>query len=311
MKLVCVLVTYNRLDNLKIALQHYESQTNKNFTLVIVDNNSTDGTKQYLEAWKQTASEFQKDVIFLPSNSGGSGGFYTGEKYAMGLKPDWLFVADDDAYPSVDLFERFYNFITEDALSGNMSAICSTVYKPNGTDIDIYHRSWFTKQSFYKFKIVDAPLSLYENKDYFDIGSFSYVGTFLNYHVLLKAGLCNPKLFIFFDDSDHALRMRMYGRIIVVPQLKVIHDAQGSSSMDSEKFLSWRDYYRTRNLFYIQRKYFKSTLPYSVTRFVLSTIYNYMTNIPCLRLSLQALYNGIMGHLGKHAIYRPPYKISK
>ena len=90
------------MDNLKIALQHYESQTNKNFTLVIVDNNSSDGTKEFLEGWKQTESEFQKEVIFLTSNTGGAGGFYAGERYALQLNPDWVYVSDDDAYPDIN-----------------------------------------------------------------------------------------------------------------------------------------------------------------------------------------------------------------
>lgn len=310
MKLVCILVTFNRITKLKKALEYYDNQTNCDFTLIVVDNQSTDGTNSYLESWKQIKKPYQKIVLTLDSNMGGSGGFYAGQQYAMKFEPDWIFVADDDAYPATDLFEKFMSYLSANNAHINFSAICAAVYKPNGKDIDIYHRSWFRSVYGYKFMIDDAPLEYYDRES-FEIGSFSYVGTFLNSKIIIKAGCCNPDFFIFYDDSDHAQRMKKYGKIIVLPKLKIIHDAYGSNNMNNETYLTWRDYYRTRNQFYIQKKYFKTTLLYSAFRFVLSIIKHYWNNKQCFLLLIHALKDGICGNLGKHPIYCPPYKIQK
>lgn len=308
MKLVCVLVTYNRLDNLKIALQHYENQTNKKFTLVIVDNNSSDGTKEFLEGWKQTESEFQKEVIFLPSNTGGAGGFYAGERYALQLNPDWVYVSDDDAYPEYQLFEKFSTFISYS--NEKYAAVSGTVYKSNGKDIDVNHRSLFVINKGYKFEIKAIPLEYYD-KETFETGVFTYVGTFLNGEVLRQVGLCNPNMFIFFDDSDHALRMKEKGKLIVVPSMKIVHDTKDGNVSGNENLFTWRDYYMKRNSFYIQMKYFKRAVPYNLVVFILRAIKHYYNNIPVLRFLFSAYFNGILGKLGKHPIYSPPFSIKK
>lgn len=308
MKLVCVLVTYNRLDNLKIALQHYENQTNKNFTLVIVDNNSSDGTKEYLKEWRNSLSDYKKEVILLPSNSGGAGGFFAGEKYAMELKPDWVYVSDDDAYPEYQLFEKFTTFIS--SCNDYYAAVCGTVYKGNGKDIDVNHRSWFRIDKGYKFVIREIPLEYY-NKETFETGVFTYVGTFLNGEVLRQVGLCNPNMFIFFDDSDHALRMREKGKLIVVPSMKIVHDTKDGNAFVGKNLFTWRDYYMKRNSFYIQMKYYKRAVPYSSILFILSAIKHYHNNISVLRFLFSACFNGLLGKLGKHPKYSPPFSIKK
>lgn len=48
MNIAVVLVTYNRLDCLKITLQRYASQTLQPAYVVVVNNASTDGTEAYL-----------------------------------------------------------------------------------------------------------------------------------------------------------------------------------------------------------------------------------------------------------------------
>lgn len=308
MKIVCVLVTYNRIDNLKKALQHYENQTNKNFTLVIVDNKSSDGTRDFLDEWRHTASGYEKHVIFLPSNSGGAGGFYAGERYALELNPDWVYVSDDDAYPECQLFEKFASFISDS--NENYAAVSGTVYKGNGKDIDVNHRSWFVIEKGYKFMIREIPLAYYR-KEMFETGVFTYVGTFLNGEVLRQVGLCNPNMFIFFDDTDHALRMRKKGRLVVVPSMKIVHDTKDGNAFAGKNLFTWRDYYMKRNSFYIQMKYFKRAVPYSLVMFLLSAIKHYYNNISVLRFLFSACLNGLLGKLGKHPIYSPPFSINK
>ena len=40
--------TYNRLELLKRAVQSVQNQTYKNFEIIIVDDNSSDGTQDFL-----------------------------------------------------------------------------------------------------------------------------------------------------------------------------------------------------------------------------------------------------------------------
>lgn len=62
LNLACVIVTYNRLNYLKKALDCYDQQTKMPNYLIIVDNHSTDGTSDYLDGWKKR--DMDLNVLF-------------------------------------------------------------------------------------------------------------------------------------------------------------------------------------------------------------------------------------------------------
>lgn len=86
-----VIVTYNRLEKLKIALKSYENQIFLPNYLIVVNNCSTDGTKEYLDCWEKEKNTIRKIVINTNENLGGSGGFYIGQKASMKLNVDWIY----------------------------------------------------------------------------------------------------------------------------------------------------------------------------------------------------------------------------
>ena len=137
-KVDVVVVTFNRLNKLKTALKCYESQTEPFRNLILVNNCSTDGTSEYINEWEKTITPFNKVIINSDENLGGSGGFYLGQCKAVELDADWVYVADDDAYPSQTMVEKFYDFINSNN-TDNISAICAAVYDMKGA-ICVEHR---------------------------------------------------------------------------------------------------------------------------------------------------------------------------
>ena len=83
MKIGAVVVTYNRLDKLKKALESFEKQLYLPAYVIVADNASTDGTAQYLRQWQKEDAGFEKIILTMESNMGGSGGFYVGIKRAI------------------------------------------------------------------------------------------------------------------------------------------------------------------------------------------------------------------------------------
>ena len=47
-----IVPTYNRLDSLKICLEHLEDQTTRNFEVIVVDDGSTDSTRAWMDAYQ-------------------------------------------------------------------------------------------------------------------------------------------------------------------------------------------------------------------------------------------------------------------
>lgn len=95
MKLLICLITYNRLDYTKKTLGYLWETMTDPYYLVVIDNNSTDGTKEYL---KSLAARLKVDkVLFNPEN------YYPGKAcniaWTEGLKeyqPTHLMRLDND-----------------------------------------------------------------------------------------------------------------------------------------------------------------------------------------------------------------------
>ena len=322
-----VIVTFNRLEKLKKTLRHYAGQTKSFRNLIIVNNCSTDGTKEYLSTLPSFFLRGQEkvcDVIIINAdeNLGGSGGFYLGEKKAMDLGADWVFVADDDAYAEPDMVEHFYQYIELHDTS-KTAAVCAAVHNMDGS-ICLYHRDTYTTEKAEGTGITDLLARKYVRKhseisDYdresFKVDILSYVGSFMNGKALKKVGLVNPDYFIYYDDTEHSFRLRKYGDIVVVPVIKIIHEGGAeSTNADGNVIVDWKQYYFTRNDMHMRLKYLPRTV-----------IQKYWFQLRCTigawlhhpevniyeQLERTAMWDAFFGRLGKHKLYRPGWKVTK
>lgn len=306
-----IVVTYNRLDKLKKALHHYEQQTSAFRNLIIVNNCSTDGTGEFLKEYcSQKHENFQTVLINTDENLGGSGGFYLGQKKALELNADWVMVADDDAYAAPDMVEQFYNFIEHNDTS-KISAVCAAVYTPNN-NISVYHRRRLSLHQINKFipkqKINTYNISLkeYDNKK-FPIDLLSYVGAFLNAKALKKNGLVNRRYFIYYDDSEHSLRLKKYGDLITVPAIKIKHDGEFEANSNNTA-ISWREYYIKRNITHMLLHHFPRTMIEEflfLFRCIIGAWFHNTTPNIYEQIDRNAKMDALLGKLGKHKIYKP------
>ena len=304
-RIVCVVVTFNRLAKLKKAIDAYEKQSMPFDTLVIVDNHSTDGTEQYLEEWGKSNSKlFNKHVIHLQENRGGSGGFYEGERYAMTLNPDWIFVADDDAYPELNMISKVCKYVKSHNTK-DVSAICSSVVSTDG-GISLGHRARYSVSMFGFFDVKPVGEEEYKQEE-FNCSFFSYVGTFMNVCKLKEVGLVNPNFFIYSDDAEHSLRLGNVGEIICLPYICVSHDSGvENESNTTNMIVSWRDYYLIRNQIYMLRLHFPLTLPRMIYVFLKSVI---RENAKKRDVYYSAIFDGIFGRLRLNNVYKPGWTL--
>lgn len=295
-----VIVTYNRIDKLKKALESYSNQTFLPQYIIVVNNSSTDGTDEFLKQWQQKAASYKKYVITMDENLGGSGGFYAGEKAAMKLDADWIMIADDDAYPESNYIARMMEFISQHD-SNNISVVCGSVLE-NGTYLN-NHRGILTNPWKLQYK---RNITAEEIKNpVLSIDLVSYVGILINKNKLKKVGLVNKDYFIWNDDIEHSIRLRTVGKIIYLPQYIIMHDC------DVEHVeLSWKSYYGNRNRIDLFRRHF-------FLQFLFTTFIYFLKTLVCpikgrsfteVKLRLHAIHDGVLGILGKDKTYRPGWK---
>lgn len=245
-----VIVTYNRLAKLKKCLAAYETQTLSPTYILVIDNCSTDGTGEYLDEWAKRTSLRSPAVIHCPRNFGGSGGFYMGMQEAIKQGAEWVWVADDDAYPCPDCLEKMSDAYKslEEKERENVQALCCKVMDANG--ISVNHRRRIRK---FMGQIQEKPL-LPESYEVLtaDIDIFSFVGTMIRKVAIKKVGLPYREYFIFYDDTEYALRIRNIGAIKCVGGAVIFHDSPENSITRR----SWKYYYLFRNKMYTYKLYF-------------------------------------------------------
>ena len=127
MKVNCVIVTYNRLALLKECLAAIEKQTYPIHKVIVIDNCSTDGTKEYLKAY---AVRPQFQVIRTEQNIGGAGGFSLGVKTSVLGGGDYTWMMDDDTIPSPKALEALMQTATQ---SNDIGFVCSKVLWTDNT----------------------------------------------------------------------------------------------------------------------------------------------------------------------------------
>ena len=300
MKVSAVIVTYNRLDDLKKTLEAYDKQTVPVSSLIVVDNHSSDGTDEFLKNWLQRTSAYEKVIHLLPDNLGGSGGFYYGMLSAMKMDCDWIYLADDDAVPHADMFEELFKFMNNHpGEMENAVALCSAVNN-RGSHTGVHRcRLYKTPVGCFEVTVSEKEYS----KDYFYIDLYSFVGTMIRKRALLEAGPARKEFFIYNDDYEHSLRIGKLGTIICVPSAVIDH----VDNLQRTREATWRDYYGTRNAVVMHKEHFGSY--YAVWRGIRRLLVGSTSlNLKKIHVIWEGVVDGLSGRMNKHAIYKPGWK---
>lgn len=302
MRFGVVVVTHDRVDKLRHCLELYEVQRERIAYCIVIDNKSVDGTKEYLDFWAQQPSEYERIVIHMKQNNGGSAGFYEGLHRAIQKEAAWVWVSDDDAYPGKDTFQILeYQISLYQDTGVELAAICGCVFNEIG--IDTWHRRRLTIGRFL-IKEENIPIEEYKYES-FEIDLFSYVGVALKREALLRAGLPNKDFFISYDDTEHSMRIAKYGKILCLPQICIYHD----SPVMNHRTLTWKKYYTIRNKLYTYSENYQRHYCIIMEIYYLSKAF---TSGQCeFRMVISAILDARKKRLGVHELYRPGWNNNK
>ncbi len=248
--LVAVMVTYNRLDKLRVALARLlEAPEAELAAVVVVDNASDDGTG----AWLDTQDDLRLVVHHSTHNIGGAGGFEAGMRLATEqFDPDWMVVMDDDAHPMPGALTVFH---ARDKSDWGM--VAAAVFFPDGDICEMNRPSrnpfWHGREFFRTLFGGGRGGFHVTPEDYAGPGMAvdvaSFVGLFVSRAAINLVGYPDGKLFVYGDDGLFTLGFsRAGGRILFAPDLKFEHDCSTFAGQRGRFRPLWKVYYYHRNL---------------------------------------------------------------
>jgi rhamnopyranosyl-N-acetylglucosaminyl-diphospho-decaprenol beta-1,3/1,4-galactofuranosyltransferase len=217
MSACAVVVGYNRRDLLAGCIEALLAQTVPLDGIVVIDNGSTDGTRELLE---ERGLLERVRYVRLDENSGSSGGFAAGVEAARDSNSDWLWLMDDDAEPERDALERLLR--SSAAAEPSTAALCPAVVRPDG-EIDLGHRGHF------RGRPRALPLGSYRPGTAPQLGYFTFVGVLIRTAVARAADPPRADFFIWADDYEYSFRIARLGAIRLVPEARIIHHDVGQA----------------------------------------------------------------------------------
>ena len=300
-----IIVTYNRIDELKKTLQLYEEQTLLPHRVFVIDNASKDETADYLEQWKSKNNGLDKIIYRSPTNIGGAGGFKKGIELAMEYDDEFIFLADDDAYPDKDMLEKIMEGYESLNNKDDIAAVCTRVKDQYG--ISRVHRARI-KRGIISIKRAEIQDNEYDQSS-FDVDLFTFVGAMIKRSTIETIGLPLSEYFIHEDDAEYSTRIRSVGRIVCIPASQMFHPYGGNATKD------WIEYYTTRNYVdfigrHFSRRYqiYAEAEKYIKKCSVVAGVVKHRSR-NFRKMNMQAIRDGRNGRLGICEQYKPGQKI--
>ena len=245
-----VVVTFNRADLLAGMLDGLAAQTRRPNAVFVVDNASTDHTRDVLEA----ATGLPLTAIHAEENTGGAGGFHRGMKAAYDAGYDRIWLMDDDVVPAPDCLAELLahdgpcQMAVREDRSGHLVEKSATRFDLRNP-LAIRPKTESVDSRYASRAAMPAEVAL-------DVVAFE--GFLVHRRVIDAIGLPDPSYFIFYDDVDFAIRARRAGFPIVA-----VRDAVLVRQLDFDQqhaLDTWKGFYMYRNLFVVHLRYGENAL---------------------------------------------------
>ena len=279
MSVAAVIVTYNRRDRLRQCLDAVIGQTGSAVPdVIVVDNNSTDGTGEMVASYAEDAGIELTDrtegiggsrrIVYLRQlyNSGGAGGFAHGIRNAVEAGYDYVWLMDDDCVPAEDALEELLKYDREQP--GRYGFLSSRVLWKDGSlcEMNVQRETVFRDLSADRLSEGSVPS---------EVSMASFVSILIPARIVYDLGLPIRKFFTWTDDWEYTRRISLRYPCAVVPSSKAVHHCDKNTGADistaDEKRIE-RFRYLYRNDVYLYRREGLKGLCYEAARLALHSV---------------------------------------
>lgn len=281
MKILCIIVTYNRLKLLQNCIQAVKSQTRVPDSILVVNNGSSDGTKEWLD--------LQSNLLVIhQENLGGAGGFYSGIEFGLQSEFDWFWCMDDDGLPDKTALEELLKHTHK-----NVSALNSVVLSNVNDKILSFGMPVLNSKGYPKLqKPIKTFSKMYElstDKQTYPYGAF-FNGSLLKKEAVELCGNVNKDLFIWGDEVEMVRRMWNIAPVLTILSSRHYHPEPNPNPP------LWKLYYGLRNSIYINLKFFDYKF-LRISKSIVFFFFQFLKHKRGLRTFFRAIKDGLTQNL--------------
>ncbi len=201
------------------------------YSVIVVDNNSTDNTVEYIE------EHFPQINLFKENRNLGFGQANNkGISYAIKQGADYVYLLNQDAYLNSDTIPRLLKVHSNNKKFGILSPFH---YKNSFTGLDDKFVMYMVKYGVHKSYIFDSNEN--QIKSVYEIPFVNAAGWLISKRTLSVIGGFDPIFFHYGEDRNYCQRAIYHGvKIGIVPSAKMIHDRE---NREEKKIIKYTEEY--------------------------------------------------------------------
>lgn len=222
-RIFVVVPNWNGEKELPGALDAILAQSYKNFTLVVVDNGSVDGSRNIIERYQEKDDRIH--AIYNDKNYGFTGAMNPGLELAIQEKADYVAGCNNDAKPDKDWLTHLANFLDKNPTYG--TAACKLLHA-DGKTIDSTGDQYSVWGLPYPRGRNEPTGTQYDDQT--DIFGASGGASMYRVEMLEQVGVFDQDFFAYYEDIDLSFRAQLAGwKVGFVPKSVVYHE-EGATS---------------------------------------------------------------------------------
>ncbi len=244
-----IIPTFNRRDYITIAIDSVLAQTFKGYEIVVVDDGSSDDTKEVLKPYQEAIRYFYQE------NRGISGARNRGIRESRG---EYIALLDSDDYWLPEKLERQVDRIREEPECGMVATRCSSI-APDGTfrKKNRPGKSGWILNDIFKANFIRTSSALITRKCFDTVGLFDEslpegeeYDLWLRIAKQFPIAFINQPLTVYTDNPRGVSTDSLAGRLV---RLKVLEKEYLKESIPPQLYRKRM----SRNYHYVGRHYFK------------------------------------------------------
>jgi hypothetical protein len=221
-RVAIVVLNWNGITDTLDCLASLQKQSYKNFSIVVIDNGSTDNSVELLRKYQEEHHE-NVDVVYNPKNFGFTGGVNTGIEWALNNDCDYVALFNNDSVADKDWLKHLVNSSEPDEIGISTGLLLHSDGKTIDSTGDWYSIWGLPFPRNRNDKTAKAPKGEY-------VFSASGGGSLYKTQMLREIGLFDDDFFAYYEDNDISFRAQLAGwKIAYVPK-SVAYHKQGATS---------------------------------------------------------------------------------
>ena len=222
-KIFIIILNYNGKNVIKNCLASVFKADYPNFEVVVVDNNSSDGSFEFAKA------NFSKaHFIKNEENFGYAAGNNVGIRFALERMADYVLLLNNDTEVEKDFLTRLLEVSEKEKKSGLLSPV---IFK--GDDKAVWFSggkvNWLTMRTNHSQAV--------KTVDFYETDVISGCAMLVKAEVFKKIGLLDEDFFLYWEDADFSVRARRAGfKNLVVAKSWAYHLEKSESNKKQKTY---------------------------------------------------------------------------